>query len=57
MTDKKYLLLFVDGEFRTTDKVTEDEFSSADEGHIDIIRLCDLHRYVCAGNWERIKSV
>lgn len=57
MPDKKYILLFEDGEFRTTDKVSEDDFNSADDGHIDIIRLCDLHRYICAGSWERIKSV
>lgn len=57
MPDKKYILLFEDGEAKVADDVSEEDKRSADDGYLDIIRVSDLHRYIGLDNWERIKSV
>lgn len=57
MSDKKYIILFEDGEARVAAEISEENKRAADDGVVDIIRLSDLSRYIGLDNWERIKSV
>lgn len=56
---EKYILMFEDGLVAVdeTDQISEEDFSAADNGYLDIIRVSDLSRYAGGNSWEPLEKV
>lgn len=52
---KNFILLFEEGSMAVAAEVSEEDFRSADNGCLEIIRLSDLHQYIGDGEWEAIE--
>ena len=56
MGNYKYLLIFEDGEMKTTNTVKDDDLQTSDDGDLDIVNMDDRSRYIY-GNWVDIDKV
>lgn len=56
---EKYVLIFEDGyvAMDETDQISEADFSAADNGYLDIIRVSDMSRYAGGTSWEPLEKV
>ena len=52
---EKYFFIFEDGEPKISDKVTQDDMNSSDDGFLEIIRVSDQKRYM-EGDWIEMEK-